>query len=85
MGDCRETEPDTSATQEGLDITQKAARIHSCTIMQGLDITQKAARIHSGGGRDMLKVWAQKDDHVKSRSAREKAEPEGPCAPGETH
>ena len=67
MGDCRETEPDTSATQEGLDITQKAARIHS------------------EGGRDMLKVWAQKDDHVKSRSARQKAEPEGPCAPGETH
>ena len=53
--------------------------------MQGLDITQKAARIHSGGGRDMLKVWAQKGDHVKSRSPREKAEPEGPCAPGETH
>ena len=53
MGNCRETEPDTSATQEGL--------------MQGLDITQKAARIHSGGGRDMLKVWAQKGDHVKSK------------------
>lgn len=71
MGNCRETEPDTSATQKGL--------------MQGLDITQTAARIHSAGGRDMLKFWAWKGDHAKSRSARERAEPEGPCAPGETH
>lgn len=71
MDDCRETEPDTSATQKGL--------------VQGLDITQRVARIHCGGGRDMLKVWAQKGDHVNGRSARERAEPEGPCAPGETH
>lgn len=71
MGNCRETEPDTSATQKGL--------------MQGLDITQTAARIHSAGGGDMLKFRAWKGDHVKSRSARERAEPEGPCAPGETH